>query len=134
MKEEVVTSSLAPSTMDNNEEVPPDCHLRLCVLSDEEKDCYGFHLSRTQWDPYPWVTGVEAGSPAEEAGLQPGDCVLEVNEEDVLGEKISQVAARMKSAKDGVRLLLWNPGPEHQTTTNVSFFKKNIFLFNSLYL
>ncbi|XP_034245108.1 uncharacterized protein LOC117647467 [Thrips palmi] len=55
----------------------------------------GFHISRTQWDPYPWVSAVEVGSPAEQAGLRAGDCVLEVNGEDVLGQRIGEVAAKL---------------------------------------
>lgn len=63
---------------------------------------YGFQLTRSKWDPYPWVIKVAivwrsrpllitiyplhrqvcevaAGTPAALCGLKPGDCVLEVS-------------------------------------------------------
>ncbi|XP_055588393.1 uncharacterized protein LOC129740675 [Uranotaenia lowii] len=76
----------------------------------------GLHLSRTPWDPYPWVSGVQPGSCAEEAGVRIGDCVLKVNGEDLLGLKIIDIAKRVRSGKQvidsqpGVSLLLWNSG------------------------
>lgn len=94
--------------------------LRLCEVERPSSGSCGFHLSRTQWDPYPWVTGVEPGSAAEEAGLQPGDCVLEVNGEDVLGERIGQVASRVRAREDRVQLLLWNAGSDPHSATSVS--------------
>lgn len=42
-------------------------------LSDDENHCRkscGFHLTRSKWDPYPWVGYVEAGSVADHAGLK----------------------------------------------------------------
>ncbi|XP_055525167.1 uncharacterized protein LOC129718421 [Wyeomyia smithii] len=78
----------------------------------------GLHLSRTPWDPYPWVSGVMAGSRAEQAGVCVGDCVLKVNGEDLLGLKIVDIAKLVKqgkhyqSTKPGISLLLWNSGFE----------------------
>lgn len=84
--------------------------LRLCHVERPCSGSCGFHLSRTQWDPYPWVSGVEAGSAAEAAGLVMGDCVLEVNGEDVLGQRIGEVAVKVKAKEGYVKLLLWNAG------------------------
>lgn len=39
---------------------------------------FGFHLSRSKWDPYPYISGVDKSSPASSAGLKEGDCLLEV--------------------------------------------------------
>ncbi|XP_055617681.1 uncharacterized protein LOC129763008 isoform X1 [Toxorhynchites rutilus septentrionalis] len=78
----------------------------------------GLHLSRTPWDPYPWVSGVLPSSCAEQAGIRVGDCVLEANGEDLLGLKIVDIAKRVRngrharSSKPGVNLLLWNSGFE----------------------
>jgi hypothetical protein len=33
------------------------------------KSC-GFHLSKSKWDPYPWIGYVENNSPADLAGLK----------------------------------------------------------------
>lgn len=41
---------------------------------------FGFHLSRSKWDPYPYISQVDDGSFASSFGLKEGDCVLEVNE------------------------------------------------------
>lgn len=97
-----------PSTKDDEEFQPS---LRLCHVIRPPAGSCGFHLSRTQWDPYPWVSGVEAQSPAEAAGLVCGDCVLEVNGEDVLGQRIGEVATKVKAKEGYVKLLVWNAGP-----------------------
>ncbi|KAH1023216.1 hypothetical protein HUJ04_012462 [Dendroctonus ponderosae] len=70
----------------------------------------GFSLTRGKWDPYPWVSNVDENSVSSLAGLKPGDCLLEVNGEDVVGQKISKIAELVKSKPDKVSLLLWNAG------------------------
>lgn len=40
---------------------------------------FGFHLSRSKWDPYPYISRVDKDSFASSSGLKEGDCVLEVN-------------------------------------------------------
>lgn len=40
---------------------------------------FGFHLSRSKWDPYPYISRVDNDSFALSSGLKEGDCVLEVN-------------------------------------------------------
>lgn len=52
--------------------------LRSVFIPAEAGGSLGLHLSRTPWDPYPWVSGVLPGSCAEKAGVRIGDCVLEV--------------------------------------------------------
>jgi C-terminal processing protease CtpA/Prc len=95
--------------------------LRLCDVKRPSTGSCGFHLTRTAWDPYPWVSGVESGSAAETAGLQAGDCVLEVNGEDVLGQRIGDVASKVRARGDRVTLLLWNAGSDpHTAATSVS--------------
>lgn len=101
--------------MGSTEDYEPS--LRQCVVSRPPSGSCGFHLSRTQWDPYPWVSEVEAGSAADKAGLLVGDCVLEVNGEDVLGLRIGAVAIRVYARNDNVRLLLWNSGVEYNGAT-----------------
>ena len=40
---------------------------------------FGFHLSRSKWDPYPYISQIDKDSFALSSGLREGDCVLEVN-------------------------------------------------------
>lgn len=94
--------------------------LRFCQVLRPNHGSYGFHLSRTQWDPYPWVSEVEVKSPAECAGLQVGDCVLEVNGEDVLGQRIGEVALKVYAKHDHVKLMVWNAGSESNGAVWVS--------------
>ena len=89
--------------------------LRLCYIKSDSDGNLGLHLSRTPWDPYPWISGVTQGSNAESAGVKTGDCVLEVNGEDLLGQRIMDVAKKVRkkeSVNEGVTLLLWNSGYE----------------------
>lgn len=39
---------------------------------------FGFHLSRSKWDPYPYISRIDKDSFASSSGLREGDCVLEV--------------------------------------------------------
>lgn len=80
----------------------------------------GFHLTRTKWDPYPWICGVDENSPACQAGLQVGDCVLEVNGEDILGLRVCEIATRVRSKEDSVTMLLWNSGVDPNCDPEVS--------------
>ena len=52
--------------------------MRKCYVKGDADGMLGLHLSRAPWDPYPWVSGVQNGSNAHEAGIKVGDCVLEV--------------------------------------------------------
>ncbi|XP_021926709.1 uncharacterized protein LOC110833173 isoform X2 [Zootermopsis nevadensis] len=102
------------NTMTSEAECDQHCSpsVRLCDIERPATGSCGFHLTRSKWDPYPWVSGVESGSAAETAGLQAGDCVLEVNGEDVLGLRIGDVASKVRAREDRVTLLLWNAGSD----------------------
>lgn len=93
--------------------------LRSVVIKRNSPDVScGFHLSRSKWDPYPWISAVEEASPADDAGVKNGDCVLEVNGEDIVGKKISDVAEIVKSSQP-LDLLLWNAGVDSGCTPEV---------------
>lgn len=97
--------------------------VRVCqVLRPAEGGSCGFHLTRTKWDPYPWVCGVDHGSAAHTAGLKVGDCVLEVNGEDVLGLRVSEIAPRVRARQSDLTLLLWNSGVDPHCDPEVSAF------------
>lgn len=50
--------------------------VRVCDVTKPLEGSCGFHLTRTKWDPYPWVCGVDPDSAASQAGLQVRDYVL----------------------------------------------------------
>jgi hypothetical protein len=49
------------------------------VSKPAEVSGFGFLLSRSKWDPYPYISRIDVDSPSA-SGLKEGDCVLEVNE------------------------------------------------------
>ncbi|XP_034488701.1 uncharacterized protein LOC117792605 [Drosophila innubila] len=59
---------------------------------------YGFRLTRSNG----------SGTPASLCGLKSGDCILKVNDVDILGMRIADVAQIVKGQKDGVTFLCWN--------------------------
>ncbi|XP_062125340.1 uncharacterized protein LOC133838289 [Drosophila sulfurigaster albostrigata] len=79
---------------------------------------YGFRLTRSKWDPYPWVSEVAAGTPASLCGLKTGDCILKVNGVDIVGMRIADVAQIVKSQKDAVTFLCWNSDCETDCDEN----------------
>lgn len=52
--------------------------VRIVIVPKLPDNSCGFHLSRSKWDPYPYVSGIDKDSPAEYSGVKIGDCVLEV--------------------------------------------------------
>ncbi|XP_017781014.1 PREDICTED: uncharacterized protein LOC108565865 [Nicrophorus vespilloides] len=84
--------------------------VRLLEIEKPETGSCGFHLTRGKWDPYPWISGVDVGSAAYSAGMRAGDCVLEVNGEDIVGQRVSDVGQLVRSHPGQVSLLLWNAG------------------------
>ncbi|XP_052748196.1 uncharacterized protein LOC113513753 [Galleria mellonella] len=88
--------------------------VRLVVLNlpEDEGEGLGFRLTRTLWDPYPWVREVTPGARADVAGLKTGDCLLQADGKDLLGLPVGQVAGLIRGdgAGHGVSLLVWNCG------------------------
>ncbi|XP_033210089.1 uncharacterized protein LOC117168495 [Belonocnema kinseyi] len=83
------------------------------------QQCRGFHLTRSKWDPYPWVGLVENGSDAEMSGLRPGDCLLEVDGADVLGLKMPDIASLI-GKNNRISLQVWRrrATPEKKSEDN----------------
>ena len=80
---------------------------RLCTLTKkEDHDGYGFSLYKKKNTPGQFIGTVEAGSPAEEAGLREGDKLIEVNEVDVRQESHKQVVQRVRELPSEVMLLV----------------------------
>jgi C-terminal processing protease CtpA/Prc len=55
-----------------------DSNLKLISLMCGSKGL-GIRLSKSSWDPYPFISHVDDDSKAHERGLCVGDCVLKVN-------------------------------------------------------
>ncbi|KAH8358859.1 hypothetical protein KR093_002958 [Drosophila rubida] len=80
--------------------------LQQCIIKSPD-GALGLNLSRAPWDPYPWVSGVQAESNAQLAGVRIGDTLLQLNGIDVLGMRISELANRLREH--------WLTGAEHAT-------------------
>uniref|UniRef100_A0A2H1VN72 SFRICE_017218 n=1 Tax=Spodoptera frugiperda TaxID=7108 RepID=A0A2H1VN72_SPOFR len=101
------------STTENDEEQYPEgVRVVLLNLPEDEGEGLGFRLTRTLWDPYPWVREVTPNGRADEAGLKPGDCLLQADGKDLLGLPVSQVAGLIRGDGEGggVSLIVWNCG------------------------
>lgn len=85
---------------------------RLChVRKTPNFDGYGFNLHAEKGKPGQYIGKVDDGSPAESAGLQRGDRILEVNGHSIAGETHKQVVARIKERSDDAELLVAAPAP-----------------------
>lgn len=80
--------------------------LQQCIIK-SPNGALGLNLSRAPWDPYPWVSGVQAESNAQLAGVCIGDTLLQLNGIDVLGMRISELANKLREH--------WLTGAEHAT-------------------
>ncbi|XP_033341661.2 uncharacterized protein LOC117229338 isoform X1 [Megalopta genalis] len=83
---------------------------KICVTLQnikEAKSC-GFHLTKSKWDPYPWVSCVETGSLADTGGLRAGDCLVSIEGKDLIGLKIKEVATLIhEHEKQNINLFIW---------------------------
>ncbi|XP_076759704.1 uncharacterized protein LOC143428591 isoform X1 [Xylocopa sonorina] len=71
------------------------------------KTC-GFHLTKSKWDPYPWISHIETNSLADIAGLKVGDCLISVDGKDLIGLKIKQIAALVHHYREcDLKLFVW---------------------------
>ncbi|XP_034485492.1 uncharacterized protein LOC117790242 [Drosophila innubila] len=80
--------------------------LQQCIIK-SPNGALGLNLSRAPWDPYPWVSGVQAESNAQLAGVCIGDTLLQLNGIDVLGMRISELANKLREH--------WLTGAGHAT-------------------
>ncbi|XP_051055460.1 Na(+)/H(+) exchange regulatory cofactor NHE-RF3 isoform X1 [Phodopus roborovskii] len=78
---------------------------KLCRLIKVDNS-YGFHLNAIRGQPGPFVKEVQKGGPADKAGLEDEDIIIEVNGENVQDETYENVVDRVKSSGEHVTLLV----------------------------
>ena len=66
----------------NVDHYSPSVRLVNITKSSDSATSFGFLLSRSKWDPYPYISRIDKDSPASTSGLKEGDCVLEVKVDD----------------------------------------------------
>ncbi|CAG9577705.1 unnamed protein product [Danaus chrysippus] len=102
------------ASSDNQEMEQSSAGVRVVLLNlpEDEGEGLGFKLTRTLWDPYPWIRDVTPESRAASAGLRTGDCLLQADGNDLLGLPINKVAGIIRGDGQGreVTLVLWSCG------------------------
>ncbi|XP_071866133.1 uncharacterized protein [Bombus fervidus] len=84
------------------------------------KSC-GFHLTRSKWDPYPWISHIETGSIADHAGLRAGDCLISIDGKDLIGLKVKQIAALIHNYEGcDLKLFIWRYINEGENETGIA--------------
>lgn len=89
---------------------------RLCILK-KGSTGYGFNLHSEKSRPGQFIRAVDDDSPAQRAGLQTQDKIIQVNGMSVIGMQHSEVVALIKAGGDETRLLVVDPETEE-------FFKR----------
>ena len=100
---------------------------RLChIIQWKHFDGYGFNLHAEKGKPGQYIGKVDAGSPAEAAGLKEGDRIVEVNGVNIANENHKQVVQRIKAVPNETKLLVVDSEAD-------KYFKaRNIIIKNSL--
>ncbi|XP_043600622.1 uncharacterized protein LOC122575580 isoform X2 [Bombus pyrosoma] len=84
------------------------------------KSC-GFHLTKSKWDPYPWISHIETGSIADHAGLRTGDCLISIDGKDLIGLKVKQIAALVHHYEGcDLKLFIWRYINEGEKETGIA--------------
>ncbi|CAG5897615.1 unnamed protein product [Menidia menidia] len=100
----------------SEKEVCAELRPRLCVIQ-RGSDGYGFNLHSERSRPGQYIRAVDEDSPAERAGLQPKDRIVQVNNMQVEGKTHSEVVAAIRAGGHETRLLVVDPDTD-------AFFKR----------
>lgn len=96
---------------------------RLCHITKWDNfDGYGFNLHAEKGKPGQYIGKVDEGSPAEAAGLQQGDRILEVNGESISNKNHKEVVELIKGLQNETNLLVVDQGDNNYILENT---KKN---------
>ncbi|XP_060883069.1 Na(+)/H(+) exchange regulatory cofactor NHE-RF2 isoform X1 [Labrus mixtus] len=87
---------------------PSELAPRLCHLARTEMG-YGFNLHSDRSRPGQYIRSLDPGSPADHAGLQPQDRLVEVNGVNIEGMRHAEVVAFIKKGGDETWLLVVDP-------------------------
>ncbi|XP_014475800.1 PREDICTED: uncharacterized protein LOC106745059 [Dinoponera quadriceps] len=106
---------------DANTLAPGKIILKLPRINRESDNSLGFHLTKSKWDPFPWIGYVENGSFADLTGLRVGDCLLSVDGVDLLGLKITDIAALIRNEESGsyINLDVWRCPAKNETQDDI---------------
>ncbi|KAG8007100.1 Na(+)/H(+) exchange regulatory cofactor NHE-RF1 [Nibea albiflora] len=105
-----------PEETPMSEEACTELRPRLCVIQ-RGSNGYGFNLHSERARPGQYIRAVDEDSPAERAGLQPKDRIVQVNGVPVEGKTHSEVVAAIKVGGNVVHLLVVDPDTD-------TFFKR----------
>ena len=84
-----------------------DIKPRLCVLRIKpDFQGYGFNLHAEKGKPGQFIGKVDAGSPAEAGGLEEGDHIVEINDENISSQSHGDVVNRIKNSPSMVKILV----------------------------
>ncbi|TKS91779.1 Na(+)/H(+) exchange regulatory cofactor NHE-RF1 [Collichthys lucidus] len=111
-----VAAQLVLARNPEGSEVCTELRPRLCVIQ-RGSNGYGFNLHSERARPGQYIRAVDEDSPAERAGLQPKDRIVQVNGVSVEGKTHSEVVAAIKVGGNVVRLLVVDPDTD-------AFFKR----------
>ncbi|XP_047428539.1 Na(+)/H(+) exchange regulatory cofactor NHE-RF1 [Mugil cephalus] len=103
-------------SINSEKEVCPQLRPRLCVIQ-RGPNGYGFNLHSERARPGQYIRAVDEDSPAERAGLQPKDRIVQVNSVSVEGKTHSDVVAIIKAGGNETRMLVVDPETD-------AFFKR----------
>nr|XP_046270252.1 Na(+)/H(+) exchange regulatory cofactor NHE-RF1-like [Scatophagus argus] len=95
-------------SINSEKEVCTELRPRLCVIQ-RGSNGYGFNLHSERARPGQYIRAVDEDSPAERAGLQPKDRIVQVNGVSVEGKTHSEVVAAIKVGGSVTRLLVVDP-------------------------
>ncbi|KAM3597227.1 uncharacterized protein V6R79_001574 [Siganus canaliculatus] len=103
-------------SISSEKEASTELRPRLCVIQ-RGSNGYGFNLHSERARPGQYIRAVDEDSPAERAGLQPKDRIVQVNGVSVEGKTHTEVVAAIKVGGSVAHLLVVDPETD-------AFFKK----------
>lgn len=106
-------------SVSSNKEASAELRPRLCHMV-KGASGYGFNLHSEKSKPGQFIRAVDESSPAQRAGLLPGDKILQVNSMSVAGMQHAAVVAVIKAGGEETSMLVVDPEADaYFTSCNV---------------